>query len=181
MTTENWPKGPSGIALPITGFSRAIDKLINGVGELASLMWPMLVIVITLQVFARYALGRGSIAMEELQWHLYAIGFMLGMAITEIRERNVRIDVLAEKFSYRTRLRIELFGIVCFLIPVCSVVLWFAAPFFWTSFQLSEISASPGGLPYRWFLKSFIPSSFILLLLAAISRLSRVIQALRQQ
>jgi TRAP-type mannitol/chloroaromatic compound transport system permease small subunit len=34
--------------------------------------------------------------MEELQWHLYAIGFMLGLSFTEVHERNVRIDVLAE-------------------------------------------------------------------------------------
>ena len=51
-------------------------------------------LVTFMQVVARYAFGKGSIMMEELQWHLYAIGFMLGLSFTEMRERNVRIDVL---------------------------------------------------------------------------------------
>jgi TRAP-type mannitol/chloroaromatic compound transport system permease small subunit len=42
------------------------------------------------------------------------------------------------------------------------------------SWQLNEVSAAPGGLPYRWIAKSFILWGFTLLLLAAIARLLRV-------
>mgnify|MGYP002147237789 CR=1 FL=1 len=65
-------------------------------------VFTVLVAVIVVQVVARYAFNKGSITMEELQWHLYAIGFMLGISFTEIRERNVRIDVLAERFAGST-------------------------------------------------------------------------------
>jgi hypothetical protein len=82
-------------------------------------------LVIVVQVVARYAFGTGSIAMEELQWHLYAIGFMLGLSFTEMRERNVRIDVLAERFSQRTRLWIELLGRLLLFLPLHLFVLWF--------------------------------------------------------
>ena len=116
--------GPSGIALPVTPFSRAVDRLIGWVGEVASALWLVLVLVIVVQVVARYAFGTGSIAMEELQWHIYAIGFMLGLSFTEMRERNVRIDVLAERFSHRTRLRIELFGLLLLFLPLTLFVLW---------------------------------------------------------
>jgi TRAP-type C4-dicarboxylate transport system permease small subunit len=44
-------------------------------------LWTVLVAVIVVQVIARYAFGKGSIMMEELQWHLYAIGFMLGLSL----------------------------------------------------------------------------------------------------
>lgn len=170
--------GPSGIALPTTGFSRGADRVIGWFGEIASGLWAVLVAVIVVQVIARYAFNKGSITMEELQWHLYAIGFMLGIAFTEVRERNVRIEVLAERLSQRTRLWIELGGIVVMLLTFCGFVLWFAVPYFWGSFQLNETSASPGGLPYRWFLKSFIVIAFALLALAGLSRLSRVWVAL---
>jgi TRAP-type mannitol/chloroaromatic compound transport system permease small subunit len=65
-------------------FSRT-DRLIGWVGEFASLLWTVLMLVIVVQVVARYAFGQGSIMMEELQWHLYAIGFMLGLSFTEVK------------------------------------------------------------------------------------------------
>ena len=169
---------PGGILLPETAVSRAVDRLATWVGEIASLLWAVLVLVIVVQVVARYAFGQGSIMMEELQWHLYAIGFMLGLSFTEVQGRNVRIDVLAERFAPRTRQWIELVGIGALLLPFTLVVIWFAIPFFWSSFTLNEVSAAPGGLPYRWFLKSFIVSAFALLALVAFGRLTRVLAAL---
>ncbi len=170
--------GPSGIALPDTAFSHAVDRFIGWVGEVASALWLVLVLVIVVQVVARYAFGTGSIAAEELQWHLYAIGFMLGLSFTEMRERNVRIDVLAERFRQRTRLWIELSGLLLLFLPFTIYVMWAAFPFFWSSFQLNETSAAAGGLPYRWFLKSFIVTAFALLVLVGLSRLTRVWAAL---
>jgi TRAP-type mannitol/chloroaromatic compound transport system permease small subunit len=43
---------------------------------------------------------------------------------------------------------------------------------------LNEISAAPGGLPYRWFLKSFLVTAFVLLALGGLGRLTRVWAAL---
>lgn len=170
--------GPSGIPLPTTAFSRMVDRIIGWFGELASLLWTVLVAVIVIQVVLRYGFGLGSIMLEETQWHLYAVGFLLGLAFTEVQERNVRIDVLAERFSYRTRLWIEMFGIVFFLLAFSLVTVWFSIPFVVTSWELAEVSAAPGGLPYRWALKSFLITAFALLALAGMSRLSRVWVAL---
>lgn len=170
--------GPSGIALPTTAFSRKVDRMIGWFGEAASLLWTILVLVIVVQVVLRYGFGLGSIMLEETQWHLYAVGFLLGLSFTEVQERNVRIDVVAERFSYRTRLWIELFGIVFFLLAFSLVVIWFAVPFVVASWQLNEVSAAPGGLPYRWALKSFLITAFVLLALAGAGRLTRVWVAL---
>lgn len=169
--------GPSGIYLPTTAFSRVADRIITAFGEFASSLWTILVLVIVVQVVARYVFGRGSIMMEELQWHLYAIGFMLGISFTEVKERNVRIDVLAERFTQRTRQWIEFIGLLS-LLTFSLLMVWYAAPFFWSSYQLNEVSAAPGGLPYRWVIKSFLVTAFALLALAAISRLTRVWAAL---
>lgn len=170
--------GPSGIHLPVTAFSRAVDRLIEWFGEAASLLWSILVLVIVVQVVLRYGFGMGSIMLEETQWHLYAVGFLLGLSFTEIKERNVRIDVLAEGFPRRVRLWIELVGIAAFLLSFALLVIWFAFPFVATSYQLNEVSAAPGGLPFRWALKSFLITGFGLLALAGLSRLTRVWVAL---
>jgi TRAP-type mannitol/chloroaromatic compound transport system permease small subunit len=171
--------GSSGLILPSTPFSRSADRVIAWAGEAASWLWTILMLLIVAQVILRYVFSIGSIKMEEMQWHLFAVGFLLGLAFTEIAERHVRIDVLAEHWPQRRRLWVELFGILCFLLPMCAIILWFAVPFVITSWQLNEVSAAPDGLPFRWLLKSFIVSSFALLALAGLSRLSRVRAALR--
>ena len=68
--------------------------------------------------------------------------------------------------------------ITCLLLTFSGVIIWYSLPFFLTSLQLNEVSAAPGGLPYRWFLKSFIVTAFVLLALAGVSRLTRVWVAL---
>jgi TRAP-type mannitol/chloroaromatic compound transport system permease small subunit len=171
--------GSSGLILPSTPFSRSADRVIAWAGEAASWLWTILMLLIVAQVILRYVFSIGSIKLEEMQWHLFAVGFMTGLAFTEIAERHVRIDVLAEHWPQRRRLWVELFGILCFLLPMCAIILWFAVPFVITSWQLKEVSAAPDGLPFRWLLKSFIVSSFALLALAGLSRLSRVLAALR--
>jgi TRAP-type mannitol/chloroaromatic compound transport system permease small subunit len=170
--------GPSGIVLPVTAFSRIADRIIGWAGEAASWLWTALMLLIVAQVVLRYVFSIGSIKMEEMQWHLFAVGFMLGLAFTEIAERHVRIDVAAEHWPQRRRLWVELIGITVFLLPMCGIILWFAIPFVATSWQLNEVSAAPDGLPFRWLLKSFVISSFALLGLAGLSRLSRVMAAL---
>jgi len=172
------PPDRSGLPLPQTPLSRVLDRLNGFTGEAASVVWPVLTLVIVIQVIARYAFGRGSVALEEVQWHLYAIGFMTGLAFTEVQGRNVRIDVVAERFPRLARLWIELIGLLALHLPLCVVVVWFAVPYAWSSFQLAEVSASPGGLPFRWFLKAFIVAAFLLLGVAGLSRLSRVLAAM---
>lgn len=179
-TTAEMPQiGPSGLHLPKTRFSIVIDRIIEFFGEVGSWLWTILMLVIVFQVVQRYAFNKGSIMLEELQWHLYAVGFLLGLAVTETRERHVRIDVLAERLPHRLRLWIELLGIACLLLTFVGVMLWFAVPFVVNSYQLHEVSAAPDGLPYRWVLKSFIITSLLLLGLAGLSRLTRVVVALR--
>ena len=169
---------PTLYTLPTTAFSRGIDRVALACGEFASALWTVLVAVIVVQVIARYAFGRGSIMMEEMQWHLYAVGFLLGISYTEVKEKHVRIDVLAEGWKPRTRLWIEFIGIAGLLLTFTGFVILYAAPFAATSYALGEVSAAPGGLPFRWVLKGFLLAAFVLLALVGLGRLSRVWVAL---
>lgn len=172
--------GPSGIPLPHTKLSRVLDGIIIKIGEASSWIWTVLVLLIIYQVIQRYVFGLGSIRMEEMQWHLYAVGFMLGIPFAEVAERHVRIDVFAEHFSLRRRLWIEFIGLVAFLLPFAIFAAWWSVPYVIDSWRANEISAAPDGLPYRYILKAFITITFVLLAAAAVSRLSRVIEALKR-
>ena len=164
--------------LPHTEFSRRIDALLVAIGKAASWLWLLLLAVIVLNVVMRYLFDQGRIEFEEIQWHLYSVGFLLGLSFAYQADSHIRVDVLHEHFSPRFRAWIELYGIVLFLLPFVALVLIYSVPFVMSSYAVSEISQAPGGLPYRWLIKAFLPIGFLLLLLAVLARLSRVWQLL---
>ncbi len=170
-TRAGMPGGP--LVLPRNRISNSIDRIIVTAGDLASWLWPILVIVTVLQVVLRYGFGQGSIMFEELQWHIYAVGFMIGLSYCADVDRHVRVDVIAEKFPLRTRGWIELIGLATFLLPFALIVAYEGVAYAKSAFDFHEVSAAPGGLPYRWILKSFITIAFTLLSLTAFSRLTR--------
>ena len=160
--------------LPDTAFSRIIDPWLIRIGKWTSVLWVILLIIIVSNVLLRYAFDMGRIEFEEIQWHIYSMGFLLGMSSAYQADAHIRVDVLHERFSPSLQAWLELYGIVLFLIPFILVVLIFSVPFVIASFELGEISQAPGGLPFRWAIKAVLPIGFLLLLLAACSRLTRV-------
>lgn len=164
--------------LPTTRFSRSVDALVTGIGRAVSWLWLVLLAVIVLNVVLRYAFAEGRIEFEELQWHLYAIGFLLGIPYAVATDSHIRVDVVHERLSPRLRAWIELYGIVLLLLPFCALVVIYAVPFVAASFTAGEVSASPGGLPYRWVIKAVLPVSFVLLALAGIARAARAVRLL---
>lgn len=160
--------------LPHTPVSRRIDRLLAGVGRATSYIWLILLLVIVVNVLLRYALSEGRIELEELQWHLYSVGFLLGLSYAYQADSHIRVDLLHERLQPRTQAWIELYGILLFLLPFIALVLIYAMPFVASSFALNEVSPSPGGLPLRWLIKAALPVGFALLLLAVLSRLIRV-------
>ncbi|MCB2101565.1 MAG: TRAP transporter small permease subunit [Rhodobacterales bacterium] len=159
--------------LPRTRFSEALDGFVQRVGNLASWVWVLLVAVIVVNVTMRYAFGRGYIAFEEAQWHLYSVGWMVGLAYCVQNDNHIRIDILHEGFRPRTKAWIDFLGILLFLIPYVAIVLIYSPNFIQYSFSTGEISDAPGGLPFRWAIKSLMFFSFLLLLVAALARLAR--------
>lgn len=162
------------LELPQTRLSRAIDPVLIRIGEWASWLWLVLMTIIVANVVLRYAFGQGRIEFEEIQWHLYACGFLLGLGYAYQADSHIRVDVLHERLSLRTRAWIELYGTLLFLLPLIVVVLFYSVPFVYASFALGEVSQAPGGLPYRWAIKAMLPLGFGLLLVALIARFSRV-------
>lgn len=160
--------------LPETAFSRRVDPWLVQIGRWISWVWLVLLVIIVLNVLLRYAFGEGRIEFEEIQWHLYSTGFLLGLAYTSQADAHIRVDVLHERFPPRLQAWVELYGIVLLMLPFIALVLIYSVPFVAASYRLGEESQAPGGLPYRWLIKAMLPLGFTLLLAAALSRLTRV-------
>ena len=160
--------------LPHTSLSMRVENGIHYMEKIVSWVWHILLLVIVCNVVLRYLFTEGRVEFEEIQWHLYSIGFLLGIPYALVTDSHIRVDVLRERFSAQTRAWIELYGLLFLLIPFTLLVIINALPFVSYSFSTAEVSQSPGGLPYRWLIKFMLLLGFVILLVAAISRLSRV-------
>ncbi len=150
-----------------------IDRLIRWSGYGLCWVYALLVAIIILQVVLRYGFGHGLVMFEELQWHLYAVGVMFGVAYAQVQDAHIRVDIMHMRFSARTQRLVEVVGIVVFLLPFVWVVFYSSLDFVAESYRVAEHSDAPLGLPYRWLIKGAIPAAFGLLGLAALSRLWR--------
>ncbi len=171
VSTHNTP------AIPVP-LSDQIDQLIRWVGYGLCWAYGILVFVIILQVVLRYGFGSGLIVLEELQWHLYAVGVMFGVSYAQANDAHIRVDIMHMRFSPKTQRIFEIVGIVIFLLPFVWVVFYSSLEFVYDAWRIGERSDAPLGLPYRWLIKGAIPASFALLGLAALSRLWRDIYLL---
>lgn len=165
---------PDPRALPETALSARIDAAIRRVGNAISWIWLVLMGVIVTNVTLRYLLDSGRVELEELQWHLYSAGFLCGLSYAFECDAHIRVDVLRSRLTPRMRAWIELYGILLLLFPFVALVGIYAIPFVAESVLRSEISQSPGGLPFRWLIKSALPIGFALLAAAGLSRLLRI-------
>jgi TRAP-type mannitol/chloroaromatic compound transport system permease small subunit len=153
----------------INGYIKIIDKLNTKLGIITSWLTFVLVLVTCYDVFTRYILNESSIALQELEWHLFAIIFLMAAAYTLIKDEHVRVDVFYSRFSEEKKAWINFLGAILFLIPFCILAIYTSKDFVINSFLFKETSPDAGGLPARYIIKAFIPVSFVFLLLQGIS------------
>ncbi|MCD4675926.1 MAG: TRAP transporter small permease subunit [Desulfobacula sp.] len=158
----------------------ASENFIRHIGHIV--MWGngLLILVILLQVVLRYGFGRGMVILEELQWHLYGFGIMIGASYALVTDSHIRVDIIQARMTSKWKNRWELFGIIFLLLPFAVVIFHQSLDFVYESYRVNESSDAPLGLPFRWIIKGVIPVSFALLILAAVSRAVRILNFMQK-
>ena len=159
----------------IKNIINSIDILNETIGRAASWLVLAMVLLICYDVTMRYSFHQGSVALQELEWHLFALIFLLGSAYTLKHNNHVRVDILyqSQYLSNKHRAMINILGILLFLIPFCVLILITTWPFVENAYYYLEGSPDPGGLPYRYLLKGSILVAFTLLILQGVAELLR--------
>jgi TRAP-type mannitol/chloroaromatic compound transport system permease small subunit len=142
------------------------------IGKLTAWLILMMVLLVGYEVFMRYVWHSPSVAVQELKWHLFGLTFLLGAAYTLKHDEHVRVDILYQSqwMNPTRRAWVNMLGAALLLIPFCLMLLISTWPFVHNAFVQGEGSPDPGGLPYRWLLKSAILVGFALLLLQGVAQ-----------
>jgi len=124
-------------------------------------------IVVDISLRALFSLTESWVG--ELEWHLFAIIFLLGIPYALQQDRHVRVDLFYEKFQPRNRRLVNLVGTLVFLLPWALVLLYTSWQYAAESFLAGETSPNPNGIPYFWPIKAIIPLAALLLILQGIA------------
>lgn len=164
----------------LNSVARAIDAVSEWTGRLAAWLVLAMTLIIVYDVGMRYLFQSGSVMLQELQWHLFALVFLLGAAYTLKHGGHVRVDLFYRSrwMSERRRALVDLLGTALLLIPFCVLIITGSIPFVENAWRFGESSPEPGGLPHRFLLKAAIPLGFALVLLQGIALMIHSAQTL---
>jgi TRAP-type mannitol/chloroaromatic compound transport system permease small subunit len=158
--------------------SRVIDAVNDRFGAIATWLVLLAVLIATGNAISRYAFSVSSNAWLEVQWYMFAAMVFFGAPHVLKRNEHVRVDIIYTALSERARIWIDILGCVLFLLPLCTILLYFTWPWFLDSWRIGEMSSNAGGL-IRWPVKLLLPVGFALLALQGLSELIKRIAALQ--
>lgn len=180
-------------------FSKLIDALNQRVGKLICWLVLVMILVGAYNSLARYfpsfcerffpAFYEANVdgifskkfttnALMELQWHLFAIVFLLGGAYTLLKDAHVRVDVIYDRLSPIKQALINITLHSLFLIPFCVVMMIVSKNKIFNAWADKLESSDPGGLPL-YYLYTFIWIGLSLLILQALSQIIKAVYGMR--
>ncbi len=145
-----------------------LDNITKQLSFFTAFVLAILVLLVVYDATARYFFSGGSIALQELEWHLFDLVILFGIAYTLRENAHVRVDIFYEFYSQKTKALINLITSLFFILPFSLLIVYIGVEFTLMSFSQMESSSNPGGLEYRFIVKSFMPLSFAFLCLQAI-------------
>ncbi len=145
-----------------------IDKIIKYISYFTAFILVVLVLLVVYDATARYLFSTGSIALQELEWHLFDLVILFGIAYTLKENAHVRVDIFYASYSDKTKALVDFISSIFFILPFSALIVYIGIDFVHLSFLQNECSSNPGGLEYRYLVKALLPLSFVFLSLVAI-------------
>jgi TRAP-type mannitol/chloroaromatic compound transport system permease small subunit len=150
--------------------ARRIDAFQERFGRAVSWLMFGMVVVVFGDVIFRYVFNRSWVWVQELEWHLFGIIYLLAGGYTMLYNEHVRVDIWYAKQPPRKKAWVDFILLWIFFFPSCLLIVYTTWPLVKHSFAVNEGSPDPGGIPARWALKSVIIIGFLLLMLQGISQ-----------
>lgn len=153
-----------------------IDNLLERISRLTSWILLLLVVLIVFDISNRYMFSNGSIAVQEMEWHLFDIVMLFSLFYTLKFDGHVRVDIIYTNLSKKWKKIVDMLSHLFFIIPFAFLIIYFSYGFVELSFNQNEISPNPNGLEYRFVIKSVIIVGFSLLIIQSFVEISKLIK-----
>ena len=152
---------------------RRIANLLNNLNEVVgkSTAWLtiFLVLFMCFDVVRRYLFNETAVWITEMEWHIFALIFLLAAGYALKHDKHVRVDLFYDNWSPKRKAWVNLIGTLLFLIPWCLIIIMASYNYAHNSYMINESSPDPGGLPARYIIKFAITLGFVFLLLQALA------------
>ena len=150
--------------------ARKIDAFQERFGRAVSWLMLGMVVVVFGDVISRYLFNASWVFIQELEWHLFGLVYLLAAGYTMLWNEHVRVDIWYAKQPRRKQAWVDFVLLFVMFFPSCLLIIYTTWPFLKHSLEVNEGSPDPGGVPFRWALKSVIIIGFVLLVLQGISQ-----------
>ncbi|PHS38711.1 MAG: C4-dicarboxylate ABC transporter permease [Sulfurovum sp.] len=164
-----------------TQLSYYLDRIAKYSGYLAAIFVMILSLLVVYDAAMRYLFSAGSIALQEIEWHLFDMIFLLGLTYALKHDKHVRVDIFFERYSTDTRMIVQILSMLLLVMPFSLLFLNDALDMTMQSYMQNEVSSDPGGLTHRWIIKAVLVLAFILLLLQALSEVLKAYHRLENK
>jgi len=146
---------------------RFFDRFSDLMGWIAGVLNLLMLVNVFYDAITRYLFKTGSIALQEMEWHLFAMVFLFGMGYCLKEDGHVRVDLLYDHFPPRWKAVVNIGGTLLLLLPLSLLIIEGSLWYVKEAYTIGEISGDPGGLGQRWLIKAVIPASFVFLIVSA--------------
>ena len=156
-----------------------IDRVSTFAGQVFSWLIVLLTLMISWEVFSRYALDAPHAWAFDAMIMLYGTIFMMAGAYTLAKNGHVRGDVLYSFFEPRTQASIDLILFILFFIPGVFALTYAGYFYAAESWQMNEHSSISSEGPPIYPFKTVMPLAGGLLLLQGIVEIIRCVICIR--
>lgn len=134
---------------------RLIDTFNEQLGRVVAWFALALVLMQFTVVLLRYVFGIGFIPMQESIVFMHAMLFLVAAGYTLLHDGHVRVDIFYSSASVVNKARVNFFGVLVFLWPLCALMTWKSLIFVGASIRVWEGSPEGTFMPF-WLLKSML-------------------------
>lgn len=154
---------------------KAAEKYIKFISEKISYLIPVMAILMTIVVIARYFFGIGMTGAQELVMYFHAIVFLGCAGYAFNKDEHVRVDIFYRNSSQRYKNIVDFTLGILFLMPFTFFVFYYSLDLIIMSWNIREISTEAGGLPYVYIQKTLIVLFPITLFMSLLIHLYQII------
>ena len=161
----------------IAGVQRTLNAIAEDIafwlGKFAQACLLVLAFGMLSTVLLRYIFGESFTRLNETVMYAHALGFLMAAPAALITNAHVRVDVVYERVSERTKAALDLIGFCVLLAPVMVLLLIYSGPVVELAWRIGEKSPETDGLPFVYLLKTAMPLFAVTMLMAGVAHAGR--------